>query len=67
MIDFLQEYFTIISGYNRAIGVAKTLKRLPTQVALEKLSATVPSSSRLYCEVNRYLAKNFSQPRASTQ
>lgn len=67
MHDYLQQYFTLIHNYRRAKGVSRDLLQLPTRIGLEKLSATVPSSSRLYLEVNRFLAQNFSQPRVSTQ
>lgn len=67
MRDYLQEYFTIISIYNKAQGVSKSLRTLTTRKALEELSTVVPSSSRLYSEVNKYLRMNFSQPAQATQ
>ena len=67
MRDFLQEYFIVVSAYNRADGVAKSLRTFSTKKTLEELASVVPSSSRLFAEVNKYLRMNFSQPRKATQ
>lgn len=67
MRDHLREYFTLISAFNRASAVSRALLRIPTQRALEELAGVVPAASRLFREVNAYLAANFFQPRISTQ
>lgn len=67
MRNHQQEYFTVIKKFNQATGLQKSLLLLPTRLALEELSSVVPSSSRLYREVNKYLRQNFSQPQISTQ
>lgn len=67
MRDFWQEYFALIQSYNRAVGLQRDLLKLSTQLSLQELSREVPSSSRLYREVNKYLNQNFFQPGISTQ